>query len=211
MAVYDFESILKPIMRDDCPEGNKCTKDVCNLEHPGSTIQVAEHKPCGYSLIILNSKGTLVEKDVYRGEDADTMFLKRAIQLTNPLFEIISEHAKKYKNPPKLSAAEEELRDNATECYLCKKPFKVSDQRICHHNHLVDSEKYLGFVHASCNFRAKLKIFIPFYAMNASSYDNHFVLKSAAEIPEVSSVSAIAQTREKFMSMTLQTKDDNKL
>ena len=211
MAVYDFESVLKPIMRDDCPDGNQCTKDVCSMEHPGSTVQVAEHIPCGYSLLILDSKGTVVAKDVYRGEDADVKFLERAIELSSPFFHELSQRAKANKKPPKLTRADFLLREQTTHCFLCKRPFGVYDQKCAHHNHLVTDQPYLGFVHQKCNFQAKLKVFIPFYGMNSSAYDNHYVLRAAANVSDVKDVSAIAQTREKFMSISIKTKQGHHL
>ena len=206
-AVFDFESVLKPIMRDDCPNGKQCTDEVCNLDHPESTVQVAEHVPCGYSLIILDSKGTVLERDVYRGVDADTKFLERAIELSKPYFKDIEKRAAENKKPPKLTPADMVLKQMATECFLCKRSFGVWEERHAHHNHLVSDAPYLGFVHARCNFQAKLKMFIPFYGMNSSNYDNHFVLKAAANSPLVKDVSAIAQTREKFMSIGILTTD----
>ena len=83
--------------------------------------------------------------------------------------------------PMNLTNAEEQRFQNATECYICRKPFANDDIRVrdhCHH-----SGKFRGAAHNQCNLGLQTKIEVPVFFHNFKGYDSHFIVRALNRLP----------------------------
>ena len=100
-----------------------------------------------YYIVFLDDK-TIREPVLYRGKDADSVFIK-----------MISEEAckiyKTYKNTAPIYMTKEDQSSfkNAKTCYLCQNVIE-GDDKVKDHDHLTG--KYRGAAHSNCNLQCKL-------------------------------------------------------
>ena len=66
--------------------------------------------------------------------------------------------------------------------------------------------KYRGPAHSKCNFRYRIPEFIPVAFHNLSGYDAHLFIKEISEQFDVNEIGCIAESREKYISITIDTK-----
>lgn len=104
----DFETILKKIDN--------------NLHLNSRPYE--EHIACGYSLVIVNSKGHVEYSNYYRGENAAKEFLHDLKKSSEKFIKIQQSYTP--MNP--LTSKEIEDFENATECYLCNKKFNLTSE-----------------------------------------------------------------------------------
>jgi hypothetical protein len=73
----------------------------------------------------------------------------------------------------------EEMRQNATRCYICNAPFTTSDPAVVDHNHLTGEVR--GIAHQSCNANYNLShSFVPVFIHNMRGYDEKFLIPELA-------------------------------
>jgi hypothetical protein len=120
-AYADFETVLKQ------------TEEI----KTNKTKTTHLHEPCGYSLIIVDHKGDVVFKSLYRGKDCATKFLDVLANVSKKIFLKL-----KHIEPMiPLTDEQESEFDKATNCYLCDKIFE--DDQIKTHDHDHRSGMYL--------------------------------------------------------------------
>ena len=64
----------------------------------------------------------------------------------------------------RMSAQKREEYDNATECYICRQPFKednLKGPKVCDHDHI--TEFFIGAAHRYCNLERPISFRIPVF------------------------------------------------
>ena len=131
------------------------------LSHP-----IPASHTIGICIYIKCSDGQYFEPhQVNIGDDATKKFLQQILAMTT----ICRQHLP--KNIPLKQLTQEQWGEynNATNCFICTKPFKSPDKNVCNHNHL--TSKYRGPAHNTCNlnycfhaiFKLTLKLFMGNY------------------------------------------------
>jgi len=91
----------------------------------------------------------------------------------------------------------EEMRQNATRCYICNAPFTSNDPAVVDHNHLTGEVR--GIAHQSCNVNYNLShSFVPVFIHNMRGYDEKFLIPELATYQDWE-ISPLANSSEKFM------------
>ncbi|EZA52906.1 hypothetical protein X777_07706 [Ooceraea biroi] len=98
-----------------------------------------------------------------------------------------------------LTRDEHEKFNNATQCYICEKPFAPDDTRVRDHCHLTG--RYRGPAHSNCNLNYKDSHAIPIVFHNLSGYDAHFIITEIATA-FAGNVDVLPITKEKYISFT---------
>ena len=92
--------------------------------------------------------------------------------------------------------------DSCTVCPKCSKPFDDDKfKKVFDHDHITG--KFRDALCSKCNLALKLKRrFLPVIFHNFKGYDNHIIIRGGLHLMKSWKYDVIAQTREKFMSMT---------
>jgi len=105
-----------------------------------------------------------------------------------------------------LSEAEERLFNVARKCYLCQATFGALKVKVRDHDHF--NGKFLGAACNQCNLARRIrKPVLPVVFHNFRGYDAHHIVKYGANKMEHWEFSCIAQSTERFQSVTAYVKD----
>ncbi|KAB0790324.1 hypothetical protein PPYR_15335, partial [Photinus pyralis] len=182
-AIYaDIESILMKC--DDLCNENRNTK----LFQKHIPFSIAFYLKCAYD-------DSLSKFLLYRGPDCVTWFI-------NQLRTIAIWADNIFNNPlpmEKLSAAQLQDFENATQCHICEHPFLENEIRCRDHCHF--TSKYRGPSHQKCNVNYQDTRVIPVVFHNLSGYDAHFLIGELATcIP--GPIKLLPLNKEKYISFT---------
>ena len=160
------------------------------------------HIPSGYCTYTKFAYGKLDNpKTLYRDVDCVKRFITDIKEKVRyPIEEIPSAE----KMIP-LTMEEENNHKKVQQCNICKKLFTDKDNRKVR-DHCHYTGKYRGPAHSKCNFRYKIPEFIPVAFHNLSGYDAHLFIKEISEQFDVNEIGCIAESREKYISITIDTK-----
>ncbi|CAH1099678.1 unnamed protein product [Psylliodes chrysocephalus] len=180
----DFESLLIPI--DNCEPHNS----------KSFSVKVCEHVPYSFAFYLkCNYDDNLSKLEMYKGPDAAKVFVQKLDEVVHNLY---NNHLKHVKPMLPLTPEEQEAYDNATVCHICERPFDAFNKKVRDHDHTLG--KFRSAAHNSCNLNYKLPKFIPVFFHNLTNYDSHLFIKELTTKKE--SVSALAQTKEKYISFS---------
>ncbi|CAH1099545.1 unnamed protein product [Psylliodes chrysocephalus] len=180
----DFESLLKPV--DNCE----------NFNGNSFSVKVCEHEPYSFAFYLkCNYDDNLSKLEMYTGTNAAKVFIQKLDEIVHDLY---NNHLKHVKVMQPLTQEEQDAYDTATICHICEKPFNSTNKKVRDHCHL--SGIYRNAAHNSCNLNYKQPNFIPVFFHNLTNYDSHLFIKELTTKKE--SVSAIAQTKEKYISFS---------
>ena len=179
----DFEAILKH--PDD--------------DMPTSVLQV--HMPIAAGALLVDPYGGSQYKDFY-GEDCVIEFMKHLEILSKQVYQWYQDNA--HEPMRDLCEIEEEEHAMARHCYLCKKRFsnRKKGRKVRDHDHFTGY--YIGAACNACNLARRIpkKPVLPVVFHNFRGYDAHHMLKHAANRFPNWEFSCIAQSSEKFQSVT---------
>ena len=88
-----------------------------------------------------------------------------------------------FNKPLQISKSDEEAFKKSTHCWICKRKYKLADERVRDHCHITG--KYRGSAHNACNLKLKIsaeKIKIPVIFHNLRVYDSHFIINQLGEL-----------------------------
>ena len=90
--------------------------------------------------------------------------------------------------------------EEASKCYLCKKPFvDEKNRKIRDDNHLTG--RYRGAAYNNCNMEIGKSDFIPVFIHNLSNYDDHLFIKQFGKLD--GKIRVIPETDEKYISISM--------
>jgi len=153
---------------------------------------VSKHVPSGFSYVVVNAKGRVINKRVYRGKDCVSVFLEDMLQIS----EIVHTYYTQ-KNPLYMSEIDELDFQNSTICHICKQLFLEDDIKCRDHCH--QSGKYRGASHQNCNLKFQREEFFPVLLHNFTSFDSHLIVRGLNNIGN--DIRVIPSNSEKFMSV----------
>jgi DNA polymerase type B, organellar and viral/Recombination endonuclease VII len=185
----DFEATLeKPASADDEDDEDDAR----------SVLQL--HLPIAAGSLTIGPYGDTEYKQFY-GEECIVEFLKHLETLSKEVFEWYEACAHRPMRP--LYEVEENEYDDAENCYLCKKQFTNAKSRQKVHDHDHFTGDFLGAACNACNLARRVrKPFLPVVFHNFRGYDVHHLLKHAAHRFSSWEFSCIAQSSEKFQTVT---------
>lgn len=95
------------------------------------TTVLTEQEPFSYALVMVDRHGQICEHISYMGEDAAEHFVETVLYLEMKYYDMVNQKFKKLEVTDEI----QEAFDNATECYLCQKPF-VNGDSVKDHDHM---------------------------------------------------------------------------
>ncbi|CAG7822098.1 unnamed protein product [Allacma fusca] len=201
-VVYaDFECLLVP----SGPQVNTCDCDVFICQQHAPSSNTSTHVPCAYSIVIKDMEGRVYGHTISNhGDNVATEFITKLIEATRWCFDVIKEEIPCRQ----LTKCEWESKERVSHCGICSARFAPRDIRVKHHCHVTG--EFLSWSHQKCNQLAQIPKHIPVVLHNFKNYDSHFILQGVND-ELVSKITGIPQTREKFLSFSLFTKQDNEL
>ena len=174
------------------------------LERPGDdlpTSVVQVHMPTAAGALVLDPYGGSEYKH-FDGEDCVVDFMKHLEVVSKEVYQWYEDNA--HEPMRDLCEIEEEEHREAAHCYLCKKRFnnRKKGRKVHDHDHFTG--QYLGAACNSCNLARRIpkKPVLPVVFHNFRGYDAHHLLKHAANRFTSWEFSCIAQSSEKFQSVT---------
>ena len=184
-VVYgDFECLLKSVNQ---PVG----------QH---SMKTNEHQPCSYSYLITSRvPGVEFEPRLYVGTDATEHFLS---SLQNDLYTHIMPLIKRDVDIIWDQDARQRY-DNATDCYICKKPLNREQNTICA-DHCHFTGRFRGATHQSCNLRFKVdkeRYRLPVLFHNLRGYDSHLIMQAVRK--HHGRIDVIPNNYERYQSFTI--------
>ena len=184
-VVYaDFECKLEPV------------DDETNKKH--------KHVPSSFSYLIKCSfDESLDQVKLYRGDGCGKQFVQNLIKDVKDLYE---EHIFNNYIEKDLTDQEEASFLAAKECYICKKPFSSSEDKVrdhCHH-----TGDYRGPAHNKCNLKYRLNHEVPIFFHNFSKYDAHLFIRELTELESDKNVQIIPSNTETYISVIKSVKLD---
>ena len=132
-------------------------------------LKDGKHLPIACGLYIKSDYPDILEDEYewYCGEDVVEWFISRMSCYKNLFKDIFSKNNQ---------LKEDSLSPLYSRCYYCNE--EMNNDIVRDHDHL--KEKFRGYAHNKCNLQAKNK-FVPIYAFNATSYNNHLFMTKLAK------------------------------
>ena len=165
---------------------------VCNHK----TKMNKQLKPLGYSLILLDREGNVLEERTYMAEDAAENFVLYVLHLADKYLPTLTPGKPMHHMTPE----EKRLVKDQDTCYICKELMEV-DERVLDHDHLTGD--FLGVAHNACNLKRKEVYSLSCFSHNMAGFDSHLFIKEIALNLRVLDISAIPINTQKFKSFTL--------
>ena len=142
---------------------------------------------------------------MYRGDDAVQHFFEDIMRE-----EIYIEEKLKQIEPLIMNDDTERQFQNATNCYVCKRPFSEKLIKVRDHDHLgingdTESPNYSNFRGAACqrcNLNLQHPPFIPVYFHNLRNFDLHLLMGGAGKYKD-KKLTCIPNNMEKYISFSL--------
>jgi hypothetical protein len=171
VGFFDFECYNEIFICDVCMNKN-C---ICSRK----TKTLVNQKAICFSVLIMDSiKDEILFEKTYTGYDAAT----RLLQSVSHLEKFMTQYLK-INYPLIMTAAENEIFENAENCYLCNKIFSLTDIDMGDHDkkvrdHCHNTGVFLGAAHNSCNLYRRSQYKIPLYCHNFIGYDSHLLINA---------------------------------
>ena len=163
-------------------------------------MKTNEHQPCSYSYFIVSRvPGVEFQPKLYVGTDAAEHFLS---SLQNDLY---TEIMPLIKRDVDIIWDQDARRryENATDCYICKKPLNREQNTICA-DHCHFTGRFRGAVHQSCNLRYKVdkeRYKLPVLFHNLRGYDSHLIMQAVRK--RHGHINVIPHNYERYLSFSV--------
>ena len=208
----DFESYFQEVENEDETE---------TQEENSYTKKKFKHIPCGYAFHTVCSYNPKLNKTVLVRGDGSFDVAQKFIR--DILDEKDRVHRELETNIPMLplTKIEEEKYENATHCYICEgllnepSPYNLKEisVKVRDHDHLTG--QFRAAAHSNCNLQYNItrkidkngeikeqKYQLPVVFHNFKGYDGHFIVSAIQEDIKINSISCIANSKEKLMTLS---------
>jgi hypothetical protein len=181
----DFECILNKL---DTP--NNSTKSE-NYQH---------HIPCSVGLkLVAPSVPALNDSTVslHTGKDCVEWMLNELISIEERCLIYLFDDQRLI-----MTARDTQIFQSATECSICRKPFKIQNgvmlDKVRDHDHITGN--FRGAAHNRCNLQTRKQYKIPIFFHNFRGYDSHLIVQALNQFP-TKEITIIGQGMEKYLMM----------
>jgi len=191
------DNTIKPIIKfshynnlTECPiriYADFETYNDCSMKHKSinnKTTFKTGHKPASFKLMVVSDIliedyekiGNFYTKSiVYKGTDADDVFVQNILKLEDTLTTIIKERQELNRLNIKMTPDNYREYHKCKSCWICKKQFTEDNVKVRHHNHITG--EYHSPLCKNCNLQIKERVKIPVIFHNLN-YDKNVFLKS---------------------------------
>jgi hypothetical protein len=209
----DFESLLPDYDEDNVQQMQRVMKKK-PMAPSNATTKLQQHKPCGYSWLVVDFEGKKRYGSHYRiqraDEDPTEQFLKEILDVCDVIQAELDAFQLDADKNMWIDEVELQEATRNERCCFCTGHFNIRTEKIVrHHNHLPDESglfKFIGLAHDNCNLRARMSRQIPIFMNNFGSYDLHFLMQSLGNLKKdrvIRTAEAIPKSSEKFLSLTV--------
>ena len=176
--------------------------ECCTEKHEGAKYQHHRVNSFAFKTVSEYEQRDIV---MYRGVDAGKKLVEALVKERDRILKIL-------KNPAPMIFTPENMKsfDEATTCYICKRPFDENCYiKVRDHDHV--SGKYRGAAHNPCNLNFRFKktqqkksdsFVIPVVFHNLRGYDGHIIMQEVGKCQD-EKLSVIANTLEKYISFSV--------
>ncbi|XP_063726649.1 uncharacterized protein LOC134854357 [Symsagittifera roscoffensis] len=183
IVYFDLESLIVPVAGPE-PDNEK-----------SNTHLIEKNQNCGYAFAAVEfGNPEVVKFELKRGPDSIEHLL---LSLETLAKEVYIEKRRHYA----FTRQRETRKEDTSECWICELPFAWDEEKVLDHCHYTN--KFLGWVHNTCNINRKTNNFIPVVAHNLANYDLHCIIRALNKSNPHNVFSVIPSTEEKFISMTI--------
>ena len=159
---------------------------------PTATAIYQNHIACSVALKLISTVPQIqAEYWQCRGENCVDDFLARILELEKICIEYLFDNKRMI-----FTRRDAEEFSAALECYICKKRFPYTGDKVRDHCHITG--KYRGAAHNRCNLQLRKTYKIPVFFHNWRGYDSHLIVHKLPNYPNLN-VNIIGQTMEKYL------------
>jgi len=188
-----LDSELLELDNDDDDIDGDVDHRVRNLNAPPAQAY-QRHVLCSGGLVLVSTiPGMRAPYTVFFGEDAMVNFLTSLVRIEEECMRVLLDPARMI-----MTLADEVRHEEATECYVCGKPFEEGETKVRDHDHVTG--RYRGPAHNKCNLLLRQQYKIPVFIHNFRGYDSHFIVNALGAFKD-RALSIIGQGMEKYMTM----------
>ena len=150
------------------------------------------HVACSVGLKLISSVPAIqAEYWQCRGENCIEAFLSRLLEIEKICIDYL------FDDKRMIFTQQDSIQFRAAiECYICKKKFLQSTDKVRDHCHI--SGKYRGAAHNKCNLQLRKTYKIPVFFHNWRGYDSHLIVHKLPNYPNLN-VNIIGQSMEKYL------------
>jgi hypothetical protein len=130
-----------------------------------------KHEPSGYCYVVIDERGNIFKKELYRGKNCVKKLINSLENTANSAFESYI-----FYKEMQLSIEDEKNFSLSDSCHICKVKYTKTDVRVRDHCHL--SGKYRGSAHQSCNIRFSHDSVLPIFLRTMTATYFCMVLQS---------------------------------
>ena len=167
----------------------------------GKTKKEAKHKAMAFGLYCVCSEEEFSDEKptVYVGEDA----IEKLFEELKKKIDGIHDIQKTVNYPIHMSKTDKRRHKKAKRCYVCRKRFEESHEKLRDHNHLRRRKNYLGPVCVVCNLHCSdLKEKVPVFMHNAGRFDLHLLIEKLHHL-KGGNFHILPKTSETFTAMSM--------
>ena len=172
------------------------------------TFVVNAQRPIMYCMLFMTDEGRILMEKTHTSDCSKSLMkqfysdLAAVYAKLGPLLNDMADVR------PVLAEWQEAEFYEATECWICEKPFEFGgdDGKVLDHAHSsLQGGRYLGAAHRSCNSGRQHQRHIPVFMHNLTNYDGMFLLNALAdeEISKFWTIKGIPTNMEKFRTLTI--------
>lgn len=162
------------------------------------TEKKGKHIASAFCAIIVDFERKIIDKKVYRGEDAGEQFNHYIIDKSDKLMTRADEKMKV------LTQKQWKSFNESKDCPECKQNYLIKNQKVRDHCHWTG--EFRRPLCNSCNLKSKKNRFIPVFFHNLKGYDSHLILGSIKDEHQFDdknrTIQIIPNNSEKYISFS---------
>ena len=169
-----------------------CEALTLQANNPPVSSIYQNHVACSVGLKLISTVPNVqAEYWQCRGDNCVDAFLARLLELEKLCVEYLFDNKRMI-----FTHSDAEDFSAALECYICKKRFTSSGDKVRDHCHITG--KYRGAAHNRCNLQLRKTYKIPVFFHNWRGYDSHLIVHKLPNYPNIR-VNIIGQSMEKYL------------
>jgi len=171
-------------------------------ENSSKTKKESKHQAIAFGLYCVCSEESFSDKSptIYVGTDAIEVLFGELERKLNCIHSI----QKEVNFPIRMTKEDNKRHKRAEKCYLCERKFDDPSEKFRDHNHLKESNNFLGAVCNICNLHcSSFKSKVPLFFHNGGKFDMHFLIEKFDKLTKLNDIMVLPKSGESFNAITL--------